>query len=78
MKTPKKVELPKLTLIERGYFDLLSGANEVVDRSRFGRFHDSMWNSNVVDVHMRNLRNKLKGLYEITTVRGVGYIMQGL
>lgn len=66
----------KLTKLEQQYFDLLDKHNEPVSRDSFGEFHEDSWMSNKIDVHMKNLRRKLAGLYEIETIRGVGYLMR--
>ena len=66
-------ETPKLTVIERMYFDALMKHEEIVPRSIFEAIHDDYPNSNVVDVHIGNLRKKLAGIFIIESVRGVGY-----
>lgn len=63
--------------MEKKYFDLLMSNTEPVEREAFGEFHENpIWSSNVVDVHMGNLRRKLRGLFEIEAVRGAGYIIR--
>lgn len=68
-------DTPKLTNVEQQYFDILTEATEPVMRGTLEMIHDSAYNSNVVDVHMMNLRRKLEGVYTIETIRGVGYKM---
>lgn len=66
----------KLTKMEMEYFNLLlKNDGHAVDRSYFTQLHDDYPDSNVVDVHMKNLRRKLEGKYVIETERGIGYSM---
>jgi DNA-binding response OmpR family regulator len=78
MKTKAKKTVhffPKgLTKVEHQYFlALMQQEGRLVPSSAFEAFHESTWNSNVIAVHMRNLRKKLGDEYVITTVRGFGY-----
>lgn len=65
----------QLTVREKQYFDLLNEDDRIVDRSYFIQLHEDYPNSNVVDVHVRNLRKKLEGKYVIDAHRGEGYSM---
>lgn len=70
-------ELPKLTKREQQYFDELKDGVVVSAQFLHTQLHpDADWNSNVVAVHIKNLRKKLVGLYEIEALRGIGYKMQ--
>ncbi len=65
-----------LTNMERRYFELLMQETEPLDRSYFEQLHEEYLSSNAVDVHMKNLRKKLAGMFEIEGIRGVGYVMR--
>ena len=71
-----KTETPTLTRIEQQYFDLLKRDTHIVDRSYFTQLHEDYPDSNVVDVHIKNIRRKLEGAYVIETHRGIGYSMR--
>lgn len=68
---------PKYTVYEQTILDMLEDANgEIVTRKQITDKllgEGEMAFSNIVDVHMMNLRRKLPATIEITTVRGKGY-----
>ena len=65
----------KLTHIEKQMYEVLS-TNEIATREALATAKPApaLRTSNVVDVHMKNLRVKLKAEgMEVRTIRGIGY-----
>lgn len=67
----------KLTFVEQQMFDLLLDSGDtIVKREELATAKPKpvLYNSNSVDVHIKNLRRKIKKEgYEIVTRRGIGY-----
>lgn len=72
-----KKDVVKVTNLEWRILEcLVLEANKVVSRQELYRrafdWADDAWYSNVIDVHMRNIRSKLPGV-QILTISGIGY-----
>ncbi len=76
----KKSDKNALTPIEEAFFKALEDGQQrgASRETLFGLTQKKESNgfaSNVVDVHIKNLRRKLEGTYTIASVRGFGYVL---
>lgn len=69
----KETKVIRFTKMEQKYLDLLKETKGPVQLGLLMNLHPDTYNSNVVAVHIRNLRKKIDGFYTIESQRGYGY-----